>query len=38
MKKYVSPDILLTKFSNECVLDVSGGQIGDVFGADEGMF
>ena len=39
MKKYVSPDIELTKFAEECVLSISGGQIGDVFGAEgDGMF
>ena len=39
MKKYVSPDILFAKFQDDCVLNISGGQIGDVFGAEgDGMF
>ncbi len=39
MKKYVSPDIIVAKFSDECVLSTSGGFIGDVFGGEgDGMF
>ncbi len=39
MKLYVSPQIQVDEFANECVLSMSGGQIGDVFGTDgDGMF